>query len=288
MSRHPLDFDCEDDDPPAGDCDALHALPAVTLAWLVFFTGLLVLGSCGPTRESAKAVVMADQSLAAAQQQLEKEAMPLDQGPDAMLAWATRAYDRVVVARRLLAPVRVRLSIGSTPAEVDPGTTAAMAAASPADFDARADAQSKQVLDEADAAGFWDRLGVVAAGVLKTAASSCLGVALGGAGGGLGLLAIGAKAVLAVRQAKAVADEAVAYGNHVTELVKQVGDPDALEQLAGVQRDAIERQAARGVWHHVDRLAKAKRPPRAIRPPASAPEPHDAPAEQPALERKAT
>jgi hypothetical protein len=259
---------------------------------IVIIAALAALCGCGSTRESAKAVAMADQSLAAAQQQLETEAMPLDKGGDAMVAWATRAYDRVVAARRLLAPVATRLAIGSAPAEVDPGTTAAMAAASPADFDARVDAQAKRVQLEADAAGFWDRLGVVAKGVLKASVATGLGVALGGAGGGLGVLALGTKVVMALRsakvQAEAIADEAVTYGNHVTELVKQGGDPDALEQLAGVQRDAVERQAARGVWHQVDRLAKAKRPPRAIRPLIATPEPDDAAPPQPALERKAT
>lgn len=261
MSRHPLDFDYElgDELPPSGGA-AAHALLASALALLVFLVAVLVLGGCGSTRESAKAVVMADQSLAAAQDQLEREPMPLDQGSDAMVAWATRAYDRIVAARRLLAPVGARLAVGYPAVELDPGTSVAQAAKDPAAFDQKATAQAQLVVAEADAAGFWDRLGVIATGVLKVAATSALGVTLGGTGAGAAAIALGMKGLALYRHARAAADEAVTYGNEVTDLVNAAGDERARKQLGTIQKTALERQVKRGVWKHIDTAAKAKRP----------------------------
>jgi hypothetical protein len=235
---------------------ALHVL----LAALIGAVALCCLPGCGSTREAAKAVVMADQSLAAAQTHFERDPMPLDQGPDAMVAWATKAYDRIVVARRLLAPVSGRLSVGYAAANLDPGTSADQAAKDPAGFDAKADAQTKLAADEADAAGVWYRLGITALGVLKVAATSAIGIALGGTGAGAAVIALGAKGLAAYREAKAMADEAITYGNEVTDEMKRAGGTQARDRLKEIQKAAVERQAKRGVWQRIDKASKAKRP----------------------------
>lgn len=233
---------------------------AVLAPWVI--AAILVLTcctGCGATRENAKAATMADQSLQAAQEQFEQEKPPSAEDVEAMRAWLARAYDRVVVARKLLAPVIGRLQVGNTPAELATGTSAEQAAQDPAAFDAIAIAQIPKAQEEVDAAGFWDRLGVIARGVLKTALESSLGLALGGSGLGAGAIAIGMKAVQVYRQAKAIGDEAIAYGNEATAVLRTVATPEAAAALAKVQRDAVERQAKRGVWKQIDAKAKAKR-----------------------------
>ncbi len=225
---------------------------------LMAAAAMAALCGCGQTRENAKAATMADQSLQAAQEQLEQDPPPAAD-PAALRAWLSRAYDRIVTTRRLLAPVIARLAVGNTAAELATGTSVEQASEDPAAFDAAAMAQIPKAQQEVDAAGFWDRLGVVARGVLKTALESSLGLALGGSGIGAGAIALGLKAVRVYRQAKAIGDEAIAYGNEATDVLKTVATPEAAAALAKVQRDAVERQARRGVWKQIDAKAKAKR-----------------------------
>ncbi len=233
------------------------AWPFLLLLAIAALAGLSLLTGCS-TRESAKALVQADQAVEGAGAVLTAPAVvnAVAQLPPDVQQVVTTAIqtslDLLSSARTSLAPGIAILGQGK-PVQVD--TTAQQAAAEPKRFIVAAAGQAGRAQQEAEDLAWWRQVGGAVLQVGQAAAGSWLSQALLAAGGLSGVVAIGLKALAVIRTKTQAVQDAVAAGDELAQ-----ASPD---QVAEVKAAHLKRQMANGTHGEIAKALAAKRAQRA-------------------------